>query len=60
MNKHDKKKKIVTEHVYPPIPVRTHDWCAWFDGEEELGKYGFGETEEAAKSDLLENYGYRQ
>lgn len=26
--------KIKTSHVYPPIPIRTHDWCAYIDGEE--------------------------
>ena len=33
---------------YPPIPDRRFDWCAYFDGEEETGRYGWGETAEAA------------
>jgi hypothetical protein len=31
--------RIVTSHVYPPIPTRDHDWCAFYDGEEEAGNY---------------------
>jgi hypothetical protein len=45
---------IVTFHAYPPIPYRGYDWGAHYDGEEESGRYGWGETEEAAISDLLE------
>lgn len=51
---HDTGKRIVTEHIYPPIPVRTMDWCAYFDGEEELGGYGYGRTEAEAMADLRE------
>lgn len=51
---HDTGKRIVTEHIYPPIPVRTMDWCAYFDGEEELGGYGYGRTEAEAVADLLD------
>ena len=49
-------RKIVTSHVYPPIPVRTSDWCAHYDGEEEAGNYGWGATEEEAIADFIENY----
>jgi hypothetical protein len=45
--------KIRTEFVYPPIPIRTSDWCATFDGEEE-GPQGWGRTEQAAIDDLLD------
>jgi hypothetical protein len=31
------ERKIVTSHVYPPIPARNWDWCAHYDGEEEAG-----------------------
>lgn len=51
-------KKIVTTFIYPPIPIRTHDWCAYFDGEEENGNYGYGQTEQTAINDLLNNYDY--
>ena len=47
------KKKIVTHNICPPIPTRGHDWCAYFDGEEELGDYGYGATEAEAVADLL-------
>lgn len=49
--------KIVTSFVYPPIPLRSCDWCAYYDGQEENGDYGWGETEDAAIADLEKNYG---
>ena len=48
--------KIVTSHIYPPIPDRSMDWCAYYDGEEERGDYGYGPTEQAAIDDLTANY----
>jgi len=45
--------RITTSHVCPPIPVRTSDWCASFDGREEDGPYGCGATEAEAITDLL-------
>ena len=45
--------KIVTTHDYPPIPIRTRDWCAYFDGEEEAGNYGYGATREEAIADFV-------
>lgn len=48
-------RKIVTSHVYPPIPDRGMDWCAHYDGHEEDGNYGWGPTEEAAIADFIEN-----
>lgn len=51
-------RKIMTNNVYPPIPVRSFDWCAWWDDEgEEAGRYGWGATEEAAVKDLKQRYG---
>ncbi len=50
-------RKIQTSHTYPPIPVRGFDWCAWFDGDEELGRYGYGPTEQEAIADLLDSWG---
>lgn len=47
--------KIVTSHVCPPIPIRDMDWCAYFEGEEEAGGYGWGRTEAAAIADFCEN-----
>jgi hypothetical protein len=46
--------KVVTTHIYPPIPLRTFDWCAHFEGEEERGGYGYGRTEQEALADLAE------
>jgi hypothetical protein len=46
-------KAIVTTHVRPPVPCRDHDWCAYPDGEEENGDYGWGATEDEAIADLV-------
>lgn len=46
------EKKIITSNVYPPIPIRAMDWCAYYDGEEELQQYGWGKTETEAIADL--------
>ncbi len=44
---------IKTEHVYPPIPHRGNDWCAWIeDSDEETRICGWGATEEDAITDL--------
>lgn len=47
--------KIITSHVFPPIPQRCFDWSAHIDGREE-GPYGFGRTEQEAIRDLKENF----
>lgn len=47
-------KPIITTHVRPPIPCRRNDWCAYPDGEEENGDYGWGATEDAAIAELIE------
>lgn len=49
-------RKIVTSHVFPPIPTRQFDWCAFYDGDEESGNYGYGATEAEAIADFTENY----
>lgn len=47
--------RIKTEHVYPPIPIRSFDWCAWVDGEDEETRIqGWGSTESEAIADLEE------
>lgn len=48
--------KIITSNIYPPIPDRSHDWGAYYDGKEEDGYKGFGATEAEAIRDLVENY----
>lgn len=52
---------IATSHVYPPIPVRTYDWCAWDANRgADCSPYGWGSTEEEAIADLLENLEYER
>jgi hypothetical protein len=50
--------KIVTTHVYPPIPFRGADWQAHRDGDEPDDdghmRVGRGATEAEAVDDLLE------
>lgn len=53
----DAELKIRTEHVYPPIPIRSMDWCAWRDGDEpndsgQMKYIGWGPTEADAIQDL--------
>ena len=48
--------KIITSYDHPPIPMRQFDWSAHYEGHEESGPYGHGHTEQAAISDLTENY----
>lgn len=45
------QQPIQTEHVYPPIPDRRFDWCAYRDPEHYLK--GWGRTEQEAIADLL-------
>lgn len=44
---------IVTRHVFPPTPVRDHDWSATISGEEDA-PIGRGPTETEALRDLCE------
>jgi hypothetical protein len=46
---------IVTANIFPPIPVRTYDWVAYYEGFEE-GPQGYGKTEAEAIADLEDNY----
>lgn len=48
-------RKIITSNVCPPIPDRRYDWCAYYEGEEEAGNYGYGATEAEAIADFIEN-----
>ena len=48
-------RKIITSYISPPIPDRSYDWCAYYDGEAEAGGYGYGETEAEAIADFIEN-----
>jgi hypothetical protein len=47
--------KVITCFVYPPIPTRGNDWCAYPDNEvENSAVYGWGRTEQDALDDLAE------
>lgn len=48
-------RKIITNYVYPPIPIRTHDWCATYDDYDgdPAEPMGWGKTEQEAIKDLL-------
>lgn len=48
-------RKIVTSHMFPPIPIREFDWCAHYEGEEEAGHCGWGRTEAEAIQDFKDN-----
>jgi len=51
-------QKLVTIHEYPPIPVRDHDWRALFEGDDEdVGRHGWGRTEDEAIVDLVTRVG---
>lgn len=41
---------IITNNIYPPIPIRQFDWVAYRDPE---GWCGYGATEAEAIADLL-------
>lgn len=45
---------IIVQHVYPPIPDRQFDYCAFRDGYEPGLIVGWGKTQEEAIADLLE------
>ena len=52
------ERKIITSFVFPPIPVRDFDWCAYFDDlGADCSPYGYGRTEEEARQELVDNYG---
>ena len=44
--------KIITTYVKPPVPSRSWDYSAHFDGEEELGPVGWGRDISDALEDL--------
>lgn len=45
--------RIVTTHVFPPIPMRQFDWCAHDEDYEDRGIVGWGRTEAEAIADYL-------
>lgn len=44
--------KIITNHIYPPIPIRQFDWSAVDDNYEPGCPIGYGATEQEAIDDL--------
>ena len=54
---HESVREIMVHFVWPAIPIRDFDYCAWFDGEEERGDYGYGHDAVTAVNDLINNYG---
>lgn len=48
--------KIITEHVYPPIPTRTMDWSAATDNYEPGAPLEYGATEKEAIDNLLNEH----
>lgn len=50
--------KIVVIHVYPPIPVRHHDYLAMFESDDgDSPRKGWGATQQEAIDDLLVEWG---
>jgi len=47
-----KKRKIITSHDYPPIPIRNYDWSAFREDYDEGDLIGYGATEKMAIEDL--------
>lgn len=47
-------RRIITHNVFPPIPIRSFDWCAYLDGDDdnESAPRGWGVTETDAILDL--------
>lgn len=45
--------KIITNFVYPPIPLRYFDWSAVTDNYEGGDPIGYGSTEQEAINDLI-------
>ena len=46
-------RKIITEHIFPPIPIRQFDWQATEDGWDLGLPIGHGATEQEAIDDLM-------
>ena len=45
-------KIVVTSYFRAPVPTDRFDWSAYYDGEEERGRYGYGRTEQEAIADF--------
>lgn len=40
--------RVMTENIFPPIPIRQFDWVAWFDNYGAEGPHEHGATEAEA------------
>lgn len=47
-------KGIITEFIYPPIPLRNYDWQAIREDYDEDSLIGYGRTEQDAINDLIQ------
>ena len=47
-------EKIITNNIYPPIPIRDYDWEAVREDYDEGDLIGYGKTEQDAIDNLLE------
>ena len=55
------ERKIITNFIQPPIPVRYYDWQAYYADEgEEAGRYGYGATEEGAIKELKQKFDWSE
>ena len=54
LNHDGRPVKVRTEHIYPPIPIRSFDWSAALDGYDQGDPVGYGPTEALAVADLLD------
>lgn len=48
-------REIVAAPTHSTLPHRGHDFCAYYDGEEEAGNYGYGATKAEAIEDFKAN-----
>lgn len=49
-----KTMTMQVEYINPPIPIRNHDWCAyWLPDHEDNDPCGWGQTPEDAVYALL-------
>lgn len=46
--------KIKVHYWAPPIPLRSFDFCAYEEGKEDEGCYGWGASRQEAIDDLRE------
>lgn len=50
-----KNRKIIISFEYPPIPLRTMDYCAYDENHvEDTNKYGWGSTPSEALRNLAD------